>query len=73
MGATFGGVSGAMFAAFQGFVSPESFVLGESIIVLSMVVLGGIGHMPGVIARRDCCWRRCPRCCGIRSSRCRTS
>jgi branched-chain amino acid transport system permease protein len=49
LGATFGGVSGAMFAAFQGFVSPESFSLMESIIVLSMVVLGGIGHIPGVI------------------------
>jgi branched-chain amino acid transport system permease protein len=49
LGATFGGVAGAMFAAFQGFVSPESFSLMESIIVLSMVVLGGIGHIPGVI------------------------
>ena len=49
LGATFGGVAGAMFAAFQGFVSPESFVLSESIIVLAMVVLGGIGHIPGVI------------------------
>jgi branched-chain amino acid transport system permease protein len=38
-----------MFSAFQGFVSPESFSLMESIIVLSMVVLGGIGHIPGVV------------------------
>ncbi|MCX8005131.1 MAG: ABC transporter ATP-binding protein, partial [Burkholderiaceae bacterium] len=49
LGATFGGVAGAMFAAFQGFVSPESFSLMESIIVLAMVVLGGIGHIPGVV------------------------
>jgi branched-chain amino acid transport system permease protein len=49
LGATFGGVAGAMFAAFQGFVSPESFSLMESIIVLAMVVLGGLGHIPGVI------------------------
>ncbi len=49
MGASFGGVSGAMFAAFQGFVSPESFILMESIIIVSMVVLGGMGHIPGVI------------------------
>ena len=49
MGATFGGVAGAMFAAFQGFVSPESFSLTESIAVLAMVVLGGIGHIPGVV------------------------
>ncbi|HCN91336.1 MAG TPA: ABC transporter ATP-binding protein, partial [Oxalobacteraceae bacterium] len=49
MGASFAGVAGAMFASFQGFVSPESFSLTESIAVLSMVVLGGIGHVPGVI------------------------
>jgi branched-chain amino acid transport system permease protein len=49
MGATFGGVSGAMFAAFQGFVSPESFSLMESVMIVAMVVLGGLGHLPGVI------------------------
>ncbi len=49
LGASFGGVSGAMFASFQGFISPESFSLMESIIILAMVVLGGIGHIPGVI------------------------
>ena len=49
MGASFGGVAGSMFAAFQGFVSPESFVLWESIVILAMVVLGGMGHIPGVI------------------------
>lgn len=49
MGASFGGVAGAMFASFQGFVSPESFTLWESIVVLAMVVLGGMGHVPGVI------------------------
>jgi branched-chain amino acid transport system permease protein len=49
MGASFGGVAGVMFAAFQGFVSPESFSLTESIAVLAMVVLGGIGHIPGVV------------------------
>ncbi len=49
MGASFGGVSGAMFGAFQGFVSPESFSLMESVMIVAMVVLGGIGHIPGVI------------------------
>jgi branched-chain amino acid transport system permease protein len=49
MGASFGGVSGSMFAAFQGFISPESFTLNESILVIAMVVLGGIGHVPGVV------------------------
>jgi branched-chain amino acid transport system permease protein len=49
MGATFGGVSGSMFAAFQGFISPESFSLMESVMIVAMVVLGGLGHLPGVI------------------------
>ena len=49
MGATFGGVSGAMFAGFQGFVSPESFSLMESVMIVAMVVLGGLGHLPGVV------------------------
>ena len=49
MGASFGGVAGGMFAAIQGFVSPESFVLVESVMVLSMVVLGGMGNVWGVV------------------------
>jgi branched-chain amino acid transport system permease protein len=49
MGASFGGVAGGVFAAMQGFVSPESFSLMESITILAMVVLGGMGHIPGVI------------------------
>ncbi|MCF8149368.1 MAG: ABC transporter ATP-binding protein [Burkholderiaceae bacterium] len=50
MGASFGGISGGMFAAIQGFVSPESFILNESIMVLAMVVLGGMGNIWGVVA-----------------------
>jgi branched-chain amino acid transport system permease protein len=49
MGASFGGVAGGMFSAIQGFISPESFVLTESVMVLSMVVLGGMGNVWGVI------------------------
>jgi branched-chain amino acid transport system permease protein len=49
MGASFGGVAGGMFSAIQGFISPESFVLVESIMVVSMVVLGGMGNIAGVI------------------------
>ena len=49
MGASFGGVSGVLFASFQRFVSPESFSLMESVMVVAMVVLGGIGHIPGVV------------------------
>ncbi|QPF75847.1 ABC transporter ATP-binding protein [Roseateles sp. DAIF2] len=49
MGAAFGGVAGVLFGAFQGFISPEAFSLQESVLIVTMVVLGGIGHMPGVI------------------------
>ena len=49
MGASFGGIAGGIFAAMQGFVSPESFSLIESVMILAMVVLGGMGHIPGVI------------------------
>ena len=49
IGATFGGIAGGMFSAIQAFISPESFVLVESIMVVSMVVLGGMGNVWGVI------------------------
>ena len=49
MGASFGGVAGGMFSAIQGFISPESFVLVESIMVVAMVVLGGMGNIWGVV------------------------
>ena len=49
MGASFGGIAGGMFSAMQGFISPESFVLVESVNILAMVVLGGMGNIWGVI------------------------
>ena len=49
MGASFGGIAGGMFSAIQGFISPESFVLVESVNILAMVVLGGMGNIWGVI------------------------
>ena len=49
MGAVFGGVAGGVFAAIQQFISPESFVLVESVMVVSMVVLGGMGNVWGVV------------------------
>ncbi len=49
MGATFGGVAGGLFSSLQGFVSPESFAVWESITVVCMVVLGGMGHVAGVV------------------------
>jgi branched-chain amino acid transport system permease protein len=49
MGATFAGLAGAFFAARMKFVSPESFTFLESAMVLCMVVLGGMGSIPGII------------------------
>ena len=49
LGAFSGGVAGGLFSALQGFVSPESFGLTESIMILAMVVLGGMGNIWGVI------------------------
>jgi branched-chain amino acid transport system permease protein len=49
MGATTAGAAGVIFAGLQQFVSPESFTFWESILILCMVVLGGMGSIPGVI------------------------
>ena len=49
MGASTAGFSGVIFSGLQGFVSPESFVLVESVNILAMVVLGGMGSIPGVV------------------------
>jgi branched-chain amino acid transport system permease protein len=49
MGASTAGFSGVIFSGLQGFISPESFILLESITILAMVVLGGMGSIPGVV------------------------
>jgi branched-chain amino acid transport system ATP-binding protein/branched-chain amino acid transport system permease protein len=49
MGASTAGFSGVIFSGLQGFVSPESFILLESITILAMIVLGGMGSIPGVV------------------------
>jgi ABC-type branched-subunit amino acid transport system permease subunit len=48
-GAFFSGIAGAYHTAKLGLVSPDNFSLGDSIIFLAMVVIGGIGSIPGVI------------------------
>src|SRR5438552_16165823 len=48
IGAGFGGFAGSFFAARQGFISPDSFTFMESAVVLSIVVLGGMGSQLGV-------------------------
>jgi branched-chain amino acid transport system permease protein len=49
VGASFAGAMGVIFAASRTFVSPESFTFLQSVGVLTMVILGGIGSIPGVI------------------------
>ncbi|MGH2371964.1 MAG: ABC transporter permease subunit [bacterium] len=48
-GASFAGAMGVLFASKQVFINPESFTFLESIGVLSMVILGGVGSIPGAI------------------------
>jgi branched-chain amino acid transport system permease protein len=49
LGALWGGIAGITFANFQGFVSPESFTFMESVFVVCVIVLGGMGSIPGAI------------------------
>jgi branched-chain amino acid transport system permease protein len=49
MGASIAGVAGVFFAAYQGFINPTSFSFFESALILAIVVLGGLGSIPGVI------------------------
>jgi branched-chain amino acid transport system permease protein len=49
IGALWAGLAGVIFAARTTFVNPESFRVWESVLVLCMVVLGGMGSIPGVI------------------------
>jgi len=48
-GAFWAGLAGAVFAGKMQFVSPESFTFMESVLILCMVILGGLGSIPGVI------------------------
>jgi len=49
LGAAFGGMGGVLYAAMEGFINPSSFTFIESAIILSIVVLGGMGSVMGVI------------------------
>ena len=49
LGATWAGMGGVVFAAKTTFINPASFTIWESIIILCIVVLGGMGSMLGVI------------------------
>jgi branched-chain amino acid transport system permease protein len=49
MGAAFASVVGAFFAAKLSYINPNFFIFMESCIVLCIVVLGGVGSIPGII------------------------
>ncbi|HET8822657.1 MAG TPA: branched-chain amino acid ABC transporter permease [Thermoleophilaceae bacterium] len=48
-GGAFGGVAGAYFASYFGFVNPTQFQFSFSIFILAMIVLGGLGSIWGVV------------------------
>jgi branched-chain amino acid transport system permease protein len=48
-GACWAGLAGSLFAAKMRFISPESFTFMESVLILSMVIVGGLGTIAGVI------------------------
>jgi len=50
LGATWAGMAGVVFAAKTSFINPASFTFWESAIILSIVVIGGMGSIRGVIA-----------------------
>jgi len=49
LGATWAGMAGVVFAAKQKFINPASFTIWESILILCIVVLGGMGSIAGVV------------------------
>ena len=49
LGAAIAGIAGGIFASFIHYVNPDNFTYGESVVMLTMVVLGGVGSVPGII------------------------
>jgi len=48
-GAVWAGLAGALFAAKQTIITPDTFTFTESFLAVAVVVLGGVGSLPGVI------------------------
>lgn len=48
-GAFWAGIAGCLFAAKMRFISPESFSFMESVLILCMVIVGGLGSIAGVV------------------------
>ena len=49
IGAVLAGVAGSFYAHFVSYIDPLSFSADESVVILSMVVLGGMGNMAGAV------------------------
>ncbi|WP_085314848.1 branched-chain amino acid ABC transporter permease [Derxia lacustris] len=49
IGNAFAGVAGALFALMTGFVAPNNFNFGDSLVMLSILVLGGLGNLWGIL------------------------
>jgi len=49
IGGALAGMAGCLFAHSVGFISPDMFGLNESILILTMVVVGGLGSLPGAV------------------------
>lgn len=47
--AVYAGIGGSMFTLYQSFVNPEVFGFGQIVLILSMIVVGGLGSIPGVL------------------------
>jgi branched-chain amino acid transport system permease protein len=54
LSAVFAGLAGAIFAYWEGFVTPESFTFWESVLLVCAVVLGGMGSITGVVLGALC-------------------
>jgi branched-chain amino acid transport system permease protein len=49
IGAAFAGIAGSFYASYISFISPDTFLFVDSVTILAMVVLGGLGSIPGSI------------------------
>jgi len=49
LGAAPAGMAGVLFAGLQLMVAPANFIVDESLVVLSMMAIGGVGNIPGVV------------------------
>ncbi|MGA1858632.1 branched-chain amino acid ABC transporter permease [Azospirillum sp. 11R-A] len=49
LSAFFAGVAGGLWAHMTGYISPGDFKFSESILILAMVVVGGLGSLPGAV------------------------